>query len=299
MPIALPQVVTVSAASPGPTVALLGGVHGDEYEGVIAARWLMTFLQSMLIRGTVRVAAPAHPAAWESTSRESPTDGKNLARVFPGSPDGSATDIVAHEITQQLIMGADLLIDLHSAGTNFEMPFLCGFQDNGVDITKTSQHFARIFGAEFTWRHSGKPAPGRSLSVAYDLNIPAIYTEAGGGRSVWHDELQGFTDGVRRVLHSLSMLENAPPVINTSTRVVGDGNTDAGITAPIPGYLVMHVATGEPCEKGQIVADILDLNAATRCHIAAPNDGYLMMRRREARVNTGDTVLIFAAKDEG
>ena len=299
MPITSPHVVTISAPSPGPTVAILGGVHGDEYEGVIAARWLTAFLRSTLVRGTIRVAAPAHPAAWESTSRESPTDGKNLARVFPGSPDGSATEVVAHELTQQLIAGADLLIDLHSAGTNYEMPFLCGFQDDDGNVSKTSQHFARIFGAEFTWRHSGKPAPGRSLSAAYDLNIPAIYTEGGGGRSVRYDELKGYTDGVRRVLHSLSMVEETLPTTSASTFVVGDGNTDIGMPAPTAGYLVMHAETGTQVAQGQIVADIVDSDGALLSRIPAPHHGYLMMRRREARVSTGDTVLIFAAKDEG
>ena len=298
MPDASPKVVTVSAPSPGPTVALLGGVHGDEYEGVIAVRWLIDHLRSTLISGTIRAVAPAHPTAWETTTRESPVDGKNLARVFPGSATGSATEVVAYELTEQVIMGADLLIDLHSAGTNFEMPFLCGFQDDAGIVSKTSQRLAQVFGAEFTWRHLGKPAPGRSLSAAHDLNIPAIYTEGGGGRSVQHHELKGYTDGVQRVLHSLSMVQTAPQAVKTSVHVVGDGNTDTGIAAPAAGYLVMHSETGEPCAKDQVLAEIVTEDGAAICQITAPQNGYLMMRRREARVNTGDTVLIFAAKDE-
>lgn len=298
MPDASPKVVTLSAPSPGPTVALLGGVHGDEYEGVIAVRWLVDHLRSTLISGTIRAVAPAHPTAWETTTRESPIDGKNLARVFPGSAHGSATEVVAYELTEQVIMGADLLIDLHSAGTNFEMPFLCGFQDDAGSVSQTSQHLAQVFGAEFTWRHVGKPAPGRSLSAAYDLNIPAIYTEGGGGRSVRYNELKGYTDGVRRVLHSLSMVQTAPQAVNTSMHVVGDGNTDAGIAALAAGYLVMHSETGEQCVQDQVLAEIVTEDGAVICRITAPQNGYLMMRRREARVNTGDTVLIFAAKDE-
>lgn len=298
MPGASPKVVTVSAPSPGPTVALLGGVHGDEYEGVIAVRWLIDHLRSTLISGTIRAVAPAHPTAWETTTRESPVDGKNLARVFPGSATGSATEVVAYELTEQVIMGADLLIDLHSAGTNFEMPFLCGFQDDAGCVSKTSQRLAQVFGAEFTWRHLGGPAPGRSLSAAYNLNIPAIYTEGGGGRSVRHHELKGYTDGVQRVLHSLSMVQTAPPAVSTSMLVVGSGNTDAGIAAPAAGYLVMHTETGEQCTQDQVLAEIVNEHGVAICRITAPQNGYLMMRRREARVNTGDTVLIFAAKDD-
>lgn len=298
MPHQPPHVVTIAASSDGPTVALLGGIHGDEYEGVIAARWLIGYLRSALVRGTIRAVAPAHPAAWEATSRESPVDGKNLARVFPGSANGTATDVVAHELTEQVLRGSELLIDLHSAGTNFEMPFLCGFQDDGGSVATTSRHLADVFAADFTWRHAGKPAPGRSLSAAFDLGIPAIYTEGGGGRSVRHDELAGYTAGVLRVLRELSMVDEAPSRTESSNRVLGDGNTDAGITAPASGYLVSRVESGEPCVAGQALADIVDVDGRLIDQMCAPQAGYLMMRRRDARVNIGDTALILAAKDE-
>jgi len=293
-----PHVVTITASSDGPTVALLGGVHGDEYEGVIAARWLIGRLRSALVRGTIRVAAPAHPAAWEATSRESPVDGKNLARVFPGNANGTATDVVAHELTERVLKGSDLLIDLHSAGTNFEMPYLCGFQDDGSGVAASSRHLADVFAADFTWRHAGEPAPGRSLSAAFTLGIPAIYTEGGGGKSVRHGDLAGYTDGVLRVLHELSMVDAAPSRSSSTIRVLGDGNTDAGITAPAAGYLVSRLTGGEPCVAGQVLADIVDIDGRPVDEMRAPQAGYLMMRRRDARVNVGDTALIVATKDE-
>jgi len=290
--------MAITAPSAGPTVALLGGVHGDEYEGVIAARWLISHLRSVLVKGTVRVAAPAHPAAWETTTRESPLDGKNLARVFPGNVEGTPTESVAHELTESVLRGSDLLIDLHSAGTNFEMPFLCGFQDSGDNISAISQRLARIFAADFTWRHAGKPAPGRSLSAAFDLGIPAIYTEAGGGRSVRHNELTGYTNGVLRVLHELSMVTSAPPSVRQSIHVFGDGNTDVGIPAPASGYVVTRVETGESCDVGQPLADIVNLDGHVVHQFLAPHAGYLMMRRRDARVNVGDTTLIYSVIDD-
>jgi len=298
MPHPSPHVVTITAPSAGPTVALLGGVHGDEYEGVIAARWLIAHLRSVLVKGSIRAAAPAHPAAWETTTRESPLDGKNLARVFPGNAEGTPTESVARELTERVLRGADLLIDLHSAGTNFEMPFLCGFQDDGGSVSATSQQLADVFAADFTWRHSGKPAPGRSISVAFELGIPAIYTEGGGGRSVRFNELTGYTNGVLRVLRELSMVAGAPSPTKSSIRVLGDGNTDIGITSPASGFMVSRVESGEPCATGQALADIVDIDGKTIDQIRAPQAGYLMMRRREARVEVGDTALIFAVKDD-
>ncbi|MDW5598779.1 succinylglutamate desuccinylase/aspartoacylase family protein, partial [Conexibacter stalactiti] len=45
----------------GPTVALLGGVHGDEPEGVLAVRRVVAELRAGGLRGTLRALAVANP----------------------------------------------------------------------------------------------------------------------------------------------------------------------------------------------------------------------------------------------
>ena len=290
----LPTVITVGAPTVGPIVAILGGVHGDEYEGVIAANSLAQRLQTELIAGEVRIAAPAHPAAWQSCTRESPIDDVNLARVFPGQMHGTPTQQVAHAITEQVIRGADLLIDLHSGGTNFEMPFMCGFHGGHDRKGADSQRFAHAFAARFTWRHDGTPAPGRSLTAAFELDIPAIYVESQGGRSVRQSDLQGYLDGVRRVLHELGMLSNAPAPTWKSIQVCGDGNTDAGILSPVAGFMVTRVCTGDRVSRGDMIAEIIDQTNLGLAKISATHDGYVMLLRRDARVAAGDTVCIVA-----
>ena len=42
-----------------------------------------------------------------------PEDGKNLNRCFPGSPDGTFSDVLAHHVFTELIAPSDVLIDLH------------------------------------------------------------------------------------------------------------------------------------------------------------------------------------------
>lgn len=294
MKLEFPEIRSVTGASPGPTIAVLGGVHGDEYEGVIAARCLEHDLAGELRCGTVRFAAPAHPAAWMACTRESPIDGANLARVFPGRRDGSPTEQVAHVLTEQLIRGADLVIDLHSAGSHFEMPFLCGYCGGDAPHQVASQRLAETFGATFTWRHDGAPAPGRSLSVAHDLGIPSIYVEGHGGLAVRSTDLAGYLDGVRRVLAELGMLTDAPVATHRPVAVRGDGNTDAGITAPVGGYLVTACRTGQHVAAGTLIAEVVDLARSPQGSVVAPHEGYVMLLRRDARVAAGDTVCIIA-----
>jgi predicted deacylase len=294
----LPAITVVQGDADGPTVGLLGGVHGDEYEGVVATRALARILHTELVRGTVRIAAPAHPAAWAARTRCSPDDGADLARVFPGRPDGTPTEQVAHAVTERVVRGADLLIDLHSGGAGFAMPFLCGYQHEG-ERGIVAQRYADTFGARFTWRHAGAPAPGRSLSAAAQLGVPAIYVEGLGGLSIRAAELQGYIDGVRRVLHSLDMIAEAPPPPGPTLRVCGDGNTDDGIRAPIAGYVVAHHDVGDMVDVGDVIASIVDLDAAPLGEIVAATRGALMLLRRDARVSAGDTVCIVAPPDDG
>ncbi len=54
---------TVRGSRPGPTAALLGGVHGDEDEGVLAVLRVLHDLAGAQLAGTVRAVARANPSA--------------------------------------------------------------------------------------------------------------------------------------------------------------------------------------------------------------------------------------------
>jgi predicted deacylase len=294
MTMVLPTVDVLVGPRPGPVVGILGGIHGDEYEGVLAAAQLRRELPSRLLRGEIRIAAPAHPAAWKARSRTSPSDGANLARVFPGRSEGSPTEQIAHFLTYQLICGTDLLIDLHSAGAHFDMPLLCGYHTGNDHRAEAPARFAEAFAAPFTWIHDGVPAPGRSISAAFELGVTALYVEGHGGLSIRAEDLDMYLNGVRRVLHVLGMLEGAPAATCRPVRVRGDGDTDAGIVAPASGYLVAHCRGGTAVTSGQLIAIIVQVDGTPTAEIRAPHNGFVMLLRRDARVSTGDTVCIVA-----
>lgn len=282
----------VSGRAPGPTVAVLGGVHGDELEGVLAARRIAGLLDPSELRGTVRFAAPAHPAAWHAVTRTSPVDGLNLARVFPGDPLGSPTERVAAALTSQLIAGADLLIDLHSAGEGFDMPLLVGYHADAGTVSQRSAAAAEGFAAPFLWEHP-TTAPGRSLSAAAALGVPSIYVEGRGGGQVRGEDLTCYVDGVLRVLHHPGMVDEAPaPTQPVAVKVQGDGNTDGGIEAPAAGYLVTTAEVGDVVSAGAVLGELLGDHGETVAIVRSPGDGVVMLLRRRSRTEVGDTLAI-------
>ncbi|MEN3284527.1 MAG: hypothetical protein V7607_5667 [Solirubrobacteraceae bacterium] len=287
------ELVEHAGGEPGPTVTVIGGIHGDEDEGVLAVQRLGLALQGRpLARGSVRAVPIAHPAAYDADQRVSPLDRGNLARSFPGDAKGSATERIAHDLTERAIRGSDLLIDLHSAGRAYAMPTFAGYVENGDDVSVRSRRAAVAFGAPLLWEHSGPAPSGRTLSTAIELGIPCIYVEGSGGGSVERDELDVYVGGVLRVLADLEMLSWEPPIGPGLRRVVrGEGgNLDAGITTPTSGRFVSASAPGDVLAAGDHIGEVVDALGRTAAEISAPADCTVMFLRRTARIEAGEVL---------
>ena len=87
--------IELVGSADGPTLSVVGGVHGDEFEGVAACLRLVDELTGVMFRGRLRVVPVAHEAAHIASVRSSPIDGRNLARTFPGDPAGEPTERLA------------------------------------------------------------------------------------------------------------------------------------------------------------------------------------------------------------
>src|SRR6185437_5340429 len=144
----------------------------------VASRLFLAHLDALspdALGGRVKVVPVSNPLAFAARSRTSPPDGGNLARVFPGRADGSVTERIAHLLTREVIEGADLLVDLHSAGARYEMPVFAGFVSDAPMGARSGEATA-AFGAPMVWEHLGS-GPGRSMSAAGELGVASIYVE--------------------------------------------------------------------------------------------------------------------------
>lgn len=281
------------SATNGPTITVFGGVHGDELEGVLATSILLERLDGLLC-GEVRVVPRANPSAVAGCNRESIDDGKNLARCFPGDSAGSYTDRIAHVLTEEAIRGVDGLIDLHSSGYKYAMPFFGGYT-TGLSSSARSAEMLDWFSPPIMWRHD-TINPGRSLSAAADLDVPAIYIEASqGGGVLQHAEVMGYVDGVTRVLAALGMLDPASAVPGPEIRHVipdGTGNSDDSVPTAHSGYCLALAARGDLVSAGQTVAEIRDDRGRLLETIVAPFDGVVMLIRAIAPVEAGDVIVM-------
>lgn len=293
------SIVTVEGARPGPTLAVIGAIHGDELEGPLAISRVLSGVDTSLLAGRLILVPVANPEAVAAGQRCAPIDGKNLARVFPGDPGGSPTEAVAAIISQEVIGKADALIDLHSAGVALECPLFAGYVDLPGGVGAASASMARAFGAPVVFRHGAPGAPGRTLSVAQERGIPAIYVEATGGLSPAEDIVEAYADGVLRVMQHLRMIARKSPAPPAPHCLAGSGNLDAPtLMAPVAGLLSCHARLCAPVGTDEICFTIRDVEGSVLAELAAQSQGYPVFLRRARWVEAGEILMLLAVDDD-
>ena len=158
-------VVKVESGQPGPTVALFGGVHGNETVGVIAIQHLMEELE--LERGTAYLAL-ANPAAVAVGEREL---SKNLNRCFITGNDGQTPEDVRARELMRLLDKCDALLDIHSYRDPAGDPFaIC--EPNALEI-------ARQFDIPLISTNWTTTEPGATDGYMYEQGKIGICLESG------------------------------------------------------------------------------------------------------------------------
>jgi uncharacterized protein len=277
----------------GPTVLLMAGNHGDEYEGQVAVGNLLRGLRADEVRGRLIMLPAANLPAAVAGRRTSPLDGGNLNRLFPGDPDGGPTAMIAHYIDSVLLPMCDVVIDLHSGGSSLAYtPCALGnlFADSPERNRKVLE-LLRVFGAPLSYVATRPMGADRALGAsAKRRGVVAIATEAGGGGLVSPAALGVVERGLRRVLRHLGVvpdLEVEPP---RATRIVEVGGPDYFVYASEPGVFEPLAELGDTVRRGQPAARIhfphTPWRAPERVDFAL--DGLVICKRMPARTERGD-----------
>lgn len=272
----------------GPRLAVLGAVHGDEYDGPEVIHRVFEQIDPAALRGELVMVPVCNVPAYEQCLRSSPVDGANLARVFPGRQDGTLTEQIAWTLTERVIAGAAALIDIHSAGLAAVLPILAGYTHSPSPLHRANQALAEAFGAPVLWAHPAPLPPGRSLSAADALGVPCMYTEAPGSGRVDAETIACFTRGVFNAMRHLGMLEGAPVHDGPPLRLIGDGNLDHVINAPCAGHFRAEVGLLERVESGQRLGAVYSISGETLSVVRANAPGVVILLRALHRVNAGD-----------
>lgn len=294
MPVEL-QSVTLSGPNPGPHVLITGGVHGDEWEPMAAIRRLQPRLAHHLRRGRVTLVPIVNEGAFARGARTA-EDGLDLARTCPGRPDGSITEQTAWALSE-LIGQSDYYIDLHTGGTRLRVLPLAGYMLHPqADILERQRRMARVFGLPLVWGTDWR-LNGRSLSVARDRGLPAIYCEYLGGGQLDPAGVEAYIAGCLRVLADLELLDPADAVPGVEPRVVEDDRPSAGhmqINHPTPcaGFFEAAVELGDLVARGDLLGTVFDPLGTQATEIRAQYAGQVIVLHTYARIEGNTSVAV-------
>lgn len=287
----------------GPTVLVLAGNHGDEYEGQIVLAKLIRALEPEHIRGRVIIMPAANLPAAMAGTRVSPIDEGNLNRAFPGDAYGSPTWAIAHYIDSVLYPMADFHHDLHSGGSSLRYVPFCSMRKSGsAELDQRSMAALRAFGApvSLVWAHV--PEPRLAGAAAARRGLVSLGGEFGGGGDVDRGSLAMLDAGVQRFLHfSGVMATPAPPPASGPIRLMEVSSREHYVYATEAGLLEPLVDLGQEVKKGQLAGQIHFVDNPARepvpCYFRI--DGMVACQRHFGRVERGDCVAHLATDCTG
>lgn len=269
-----------NSKKPGPVMLILGGVHGDEINGVeIVRRSLEQNLFKSLDCGTVIAIPLLNVFGFINFSRDVP-DGKDVNRSFPGSLTGSLASRVARLLTKNVLPSVDLIVDFHTGGASrYNYP--------QVRCTKgdfVSFELAKIFNPPFI---IFRPIISKSLrKVAKTKKMPILVFE--GGEAL---RLDGFTInrgmlGLERLLVAQKMINKLLPPRTRTVQI----DKASWIRAGASGIFTWNKSAGASVKKGEPIGIINDPNGIKRVVVQANKSGFIIGHNNAPVVNQGDAL---------
>ena len=295
--------ITIIARGHGPTVLVLGGNHGDEYQGQIAAMKLARQLTPEMITGRIILIPSLNFPAARAATRLSPVDGMNMNRAFPGEAEGPVTSQIAHYLRTVVFPISDVVIDIHSGGRSMEF-VPCAHMHLVPDREQRARMFAAMlaWGTDFAFIYADIAGTGLLPVEAENQGKLVVTTELGGGECVPASVHRIAQSGLRNVLIHVGLLRGReqtreslgkPPVILTQAL-----NREDYILAPESGIFEVAVDLGTRVKRGQTIGYIHHLERPDRApdEIRAASAGHLITMRAPCLTQQGDCVAVIAQR---
>ncbi|RHW38036.1 succinylglutamate desuccinylase [Neobacillus notoginsengisoli] len=280
-------VFLLNGESEGPTVLVLGGIHGCEYTSIDAALEIGRRLEPKDIKGRLAVLPIANPEGFFSRSiYVHPKDNKNLNRVFPGNPNGTEAEKLAYCINETAFKAADYLIDLHG-GDMIEalVPFTIYQVTENSSLTVKSKELASLFGIEYVVGSTGQVGGSTYSSAAYDGKV-AVIAEAGQQGILDPEQSKLLQDGTLNALRWAGLLDG-----EAKTSPVKQLSTFDWSFADVQGLWYPCVEVGQQVKTGQSLGQIKNLFGETVKEYFAGSDGVVLFLVTSLAINEKDPLI--------
>lgn len=287
----------------GATVLLTGGMHGGEYEGPVALFKLMRELQPAQVQGCVIIMPAVNLPAVLAGERLSPIDHKDMNRVFPGRPNGTVTEVIAHYVQEAMLPRCDAVVDLHAGGYSLELaPYISMHYLDDAQQMEATRAAMEAFQAPYAMIMEEFSGEGLLDYAVEGMGKIFLCAELGGAGRLEAHTLRLTEVGARNVLKHFDIL---PGEIETCQ----ERGLPAMKRMEIPDPEYYHIVAeagiyesflevGDAVEEGESLGQVHFAQYPLRPpqEVVAKRGGILMGRRGPGFVEVGDSVAVVARR---
>ncbi|MBT8221078.1 MAG: succinylglutamate desuccinylase/aspartoacylase family protein [Bacteroidia bacterium] len=267
------------SAKKGPVLLVLGGVHGDEINGVeIVRRCVSDGVFENIQKGSVIAISLLNVYGFINFSREIPY-GKDVNRSFPGTVSGSLASRVARVLTKKILPHVDCGVDYHTGGdSRYNFP-----QIRYTKGDPQAKELALAFGAPITL---AKPAISKSLrKVSRDMGLTMLVYEGGEASRFDGFSINNGINGLKRLMKHLKMIKTDIPSLPTRQFI-----KTTWVRAHQAGIFTWTKSSGHLITKGEPLGYINDPNGQVSHKVLSKHDGFIIGHNNAPVVRQGDAL---------
>lgn len=280
----------------GQTALIMGGNHGDEYVGQIAALNLAASTRPEDVHGRMIIIPCLSMEASAQATRLWPT-GANFNRSFPGRADGEPHAQLADYLTRVLFPMADIVCDVHSGGNS-----LLFLPMSDMHLVADPTQRAAMLGGLLSWNtdyhliYIDMAGSGLLPTEAERQGKIVVTTELGGGGHLTRRILELAERGLRNMLRHFGVLageiETRASLGLPEAIILRATDRRDYILAPESGIYETLVDPGDAVREGQPVGRLHFLERPDRPAevVRAATDGVVCAIRAIASTQQGDCV---------
>ena len=280
-------------------VAVIGGTHGNEYEGQVAVKRLCRDLNPEEMRGRVILIPQLSESACVANMRESPLDHVNMNRAFPGNPRGTVSYRISHFVKTWILPRVRVVLDIHSGGNEAIFALCASFHPIPDPVQRAEiAKVARLFDTPFILLYSSQMASGLLTDEAEAMGKVTIGGEFGFGESTNRRGTLHAYEGIKNVLRHYGLLPGEivkiDPGRQAPPRFVQAINLEDYIPCPRNGIWEPTVELGSDVNEGELLGRLHDFSdhSSEPSEIRAPRSGIISALHFAAQCKKGLTLYV-------
>ncbi|WP_160114551.1 succinylglutamate desuccinylase/aspartoacylase family protein [Aquimarina sp. AU474] len=280
----------------GPVLGITAGIHGYEYPPILAAQQLNQKIDPKQLSGTIILVQIANvPAFLGRSPFLNPLDGKNLNRSFPGKPNGSITERLAHSITSKIIARSDFFVDMHAGDAPEDLrPYNAWYHSDAFpEVSQKGRDMALAMGYDYSIIFNIPKERFKKPSLycsqeAFHRKIPSVDIECGRMGIPDKTETDRIVNGMLSLLVHLQMMDSKKQSTSIKPIIIAKRFT---IKSKSTGLFYTEKKAGDLVKKGELVGYITNFFGKKLEDIKAEQNGMILYMIGTPPINKGETIM--------